>query len=421
MDFKQEALDFHRFPTAGKISVEPSKSLNTQKDLALAYSPGVAFACQEIQADPNQADELTARANLVAVISNGTAVLGLGNIGALASKPVMEGKGVLFKKFAGVNVFDLEINELNPEKLVEIIASLEPSFGGINLEDIKAPECFYIENELKKRMNIPVFHDDQHGTAIVATSALKNALFLQNKRFEDIKLVVSGAGAAGMACLDLFVQLGVKKENIIVCDSKGVIYEGRAGVLDGRKADYVANTAARTLSEALLGADVFLGVSQPNLLTAEMIKSMADKPLIMALANPIPEVMPAEVSAVRNDAIVATGRSDFPNQVNNVLCFPYLFRGALDVGATTINEAMKLAAVEALAELARLPVPDSVKSAYNGIELHFGADYIIPKPFDPRLIVAIPLAVAKKAVETGVARRPISDWDAYQKKLEHLL
>ena len=335
---KEEALRYHSFPTAGKVSVTPTKTLDNQRDLSLAYSPGVAYACQAIEADPLQADFLTSRANLVAVISNGTAVLGLGNIGALAGKPVMEGKGVLFKKFAGIDVFDIEVNQADPEKFIEAVAALEPTFGGINLEDIKAPECFEIENRLKERMNIPVFHDDQHGTAIIASAALLNALNLQGKDISKVRVVASGAGAAGMACLDLFVNLGVKKENIIVCDSKGPIYEDRPGKLDGRKAEFVAKTEARSLAEALVGADVFLGVSQAGLLSGEMVKTMADKPLVLALANPVPEIMPEEVHAARNDAIVATGRSDFPNQVNNVLCFPYLFRGALDVGATSINE-----------------------------------------------------------------------------------
>lgn len=418
--FKEEALRFHRYPTAGKISVVPTKTLSNQRDLSLAYSPGVAYACEEIQADPIQADYLTSRANLVAVISNGTAVLGLGNIGALAGKPVMEGKGVLFKKFAGIDVFDIEIDEKDPEKLIEIIASLEPTFGGINLEDIKAPECFEVENRLKERMKIPVFHDDQHGTAIIASAALINALHIQNKNIAEVKVVASGAGAAGMACLDLFVQLGVQKKNIIVCDSKGPIYEGREGKLDGRKAEFVAQTEARTLAEALVGADVFLGVSQAGIMSQDMVKSMAAQPLILALANPVPEIMPHEVYAVRDDAIVATGRSDFPNQVNNVLCFPYLFRGALDVGATCINEEMKMAAVEALAELARSPAEEEVIAAYGGQALQFGRDYLIPKPFDPRLISTIPVAVAKIAMETGVARRPIEDLSAYQEQLAGL-
>ena len=414
---KEEALRYHSFPTAGKVSVTPTKALDNQRDLSLAYSPGVAYACQAIEADPLQADYLTSRANLVAVISNGSAVLGLGNIGALAGKPVMEGKGVLFKKFAGIDVFDIEVNQADPEKFIEAVAALEPTFGGINLEDIKAPECFEIENRLKERMNIPVFHDDQHGTAIIASAALINALRLQDKDIGKVRVVASGAGAAGMACLDMFVNLGVKKENIIVCDSKGPIYEGRPGKLDGRKAEFVAKTEARSLAEALAGADVFLGVSQAGLLTGEMIKTMAAKPLVLALANPVPEIMPEEVHAVRDDAIVATGRSDYPNQVNNVLCFPYLFRGALDVGATTINEAMKMAAVYAIADLAKSPAGEEVMAAYGGQALVYGKDYVIPKPFDPRLISTIPVAVAKAAMESGVARRPIENLAEYQEKL----
>ena len=414
---KEEALRYHSFPTAGKVSVTPTKALDNQRDLSLAYSPGVAYACQAIEADPLQADYLTSRANLVAVISNGSAVLGLGNIGALAGKPVMEGKGVLFKKFAGIDVFDIEVNQADPEKFIEAVAALEPTFGGINLEDIKAPECFEIENRLKERMNIPVFHDDQHGTAIIASAALINALRLQDKDIGKVRVVASGAGAAGMACLDMFVNLGVKKENIIVCDSKGPIYEGRPGKLDGRKAEFVAKTEARSLAEALSGADVFLGVSQAGLLTGEMIKTMAAKPLVLALANPVPEIMPEEVHAVRDDAIVATGRSDYPNQVNNVLCFPYLFRGALDVGATTINEAMKMAAVYAIADLAKSPAGEEVMAAYGGQALVYGKDYVIPKPFDPRLISTIPVAVAKAAMESGVARRPIENLAEYQEKL----
>ncbi len=415
---KEDALNFHRLPVPGKITVTPTKKLENQRDLALAYSPGVAYACEAIKEDPIQADYLTARANLVAVISNGTAVLGLGDIGPLAGKPVMEGKGVLFKKFADVDVFDLEINEKDPQKLIDIVASLEPTFGGINLEDIKAPECFVIEKTLKERLNIPVFHDDQHGTAIISSAGLLNALDIQGKDISKIKVVTSGAGAAGISCMDMFVALGVKKENIIVCDSKGVIYEGRPGKLDGRKGEYVAKTEARTLAEALVGADVFFGVSQAGLLTPEMVKTMADKPLICALANPTPEIMPAEALAVRPDALVATGRSDFDNQINNVLCFPYLFRGALDVGATAINEAMKMAACRALAALAREPVDEEVKKAYPGQHISFGPQYFIPKPFDPRLLWVVPMAVAKAAMESGVARRPISDWDAYKKQLQ---
>lgn len=419
--FKEEALRFHRYPTAGKISVVPTKTLANQRDLSLAYSPGVAYACEAIQADPLQADYLTSRANLVAVISNGTAVLGLGNIGALAGKPVMEGKGVLFKKFAGIDVFDIEVNETDIDKFVDIVASLEPTFGGINLEDIKAPECFEIERRLRERMNIPVFHDDQHGTAIIASAALINALRLQGKNIEDVKVVASGAGAAGMACLDMFCVLGVKRENVVVCDSKGPIYAGRGDTLDARKAQYTAsNTSARSLAEAMVGADVFLGVSKAGVVNGEMVKSMAAKPLILALANPVPEIMPHEVKAVRDDAIVATGRSDFPNQVNNVLCFPYLFRGALDVGATTINDAMTMAAVYAIADLAKEPTGEEVAAAYGGANMIYGSEYVIPKPFDPRLISRIPVAVAEAAMKTGVARRPIADLKAYAEQLSTL-
>ncbi|SUO93730.1 NADP-dependent malic enzyme [Suttonella ornithocola] len=418
---KEEALRFHRYPVPGKIAVTPTKTLANQRDLSLAYSPGVAFACEAIVEDPIQADYLTAKANLVAVISNGTAVLGLGNIGALAGKPVMEGKGVLFKKFAGIDVFDIEVNETEVDKFIETVASLEPTFGGINLEDIKAPECFEIERRLKERMNIPVFHDDQHGTAIIASAALINALRLQGKAIEDVKVVASGAGAAGMACLDMFVVLGVKRENIIVCDSKGPIYKGRDAHFDERKALYAHDIEARTLAEAMVGADVFLGVSKAGLVTKEMIQSMADKPLVLALANPVPEIMPDEVHAVRSDAIVATGRSDFPNQVNNVLCFPYLFRGALDVSATTINDEMKMAAVYALADLAQSPADEAVIAAYGGKRLVYGPEYVIPKPFDPRLISRIPVAVAKAAMDTGVARRPIEDLAAYGEQLAGLI
>ncbi len=417
---KEEALRFHRLPTAGKIAVVATKNLTNQRDLSLAYSPGVAYACEEIVKDPLQADYLTARANLVAVISNGTAVLGLGDIGALASKPVMEGKGVLFKKFAGIDVFDIELNESDPYKLIDIIASLEPTFGGINLEDIKAPECFAIERRLRERMNIPVFHDDQHGTAIIASAALINALRIQKKDIAKVKVVASGAGAAGMACLDMFITLGVARENIIVCDSKGPIHTGREGRLDGRKAEFISTTAARTLAEAIRDADVFLGVSKAGLVSQEMVKTLAEKPLILALANPTPEIMPDAVLAVREDAIIATGRSDFPNQVNNVLCFPYLFRGALDVGATTINEAMQMAAVYALADLAKSPAGEEVIAAYGGKRLVYGPQYVIPKPFDPRLISTVPVAVAEAAIKSGVARRPIANIEAYTASLKSL-
>ena len=419
-NLKEEALRFHRFPTYGKISIKPTKPLVNQRDLSLAYSPGVAYACEEIVRDPIQADFLTSRSNLVAVISNGTAVLGLGNIGPLAGKPVMEGKGVLFKKFAGIDVFDIEVAENDIDKFVDTVASLEPTFGGINLEDIKAPECFEIERRLRERMNIPVFHDDQHGTAIIAAAALINALYIQGKDIRKVKVVASGAGAAGMACLDLFCNLGVKAENVLVCDSKGVIYKGRGIPIDERKAKYEAETDARTLEDAIVGADVFLGVSKGGLLSKEMVKTMAEKPLILALANPTPEIMPSEAKEVRPDAIIATGRSDFPNQVNNVLCFPYLFRGALDVGASTINEEMKMAAVYALAELARSPADEEVISAYGGQKLVFGSEYLIPKPFDTRLISRVPVAVAKAAMETGVARRPLDDLNAYSLRLSSL-
>jgi len=415
---KQSALDFHQFPVPGKIQVSPTKPLATQRDLALAYSPGVAAPWLEIAADPSAADKYTARANLVAVISNGTAVLGLGNIGALASKPVMEGKGVLFKKFAGIDVFDIEVDELDPDKLIEVVAALEPTFGGINLEDIKAPECFYIEKKLRERMNIPVFHDDQHGTAIICTAAVMNGLRVVKKSISDVRLVVSGAGASAIACLNLLVALGMQKHNIVVCDSKGVIYQGRETPMAETKAAYaVADSGRRTLLEVIEGADIFLGCSGPKVMTQEMVKSMAHDPLILALANPEPEILPPLAKEVRPDAIICTGRSDFPNQVNNVLCFPFIFRGALDVGATAINEEMKLAAVHAIAELALAEQSDVVASAYDDQELSFGPDYLIPKPFDPRLIVQIAPAVAKAAMDSGVARRPIADFDAYREKL----
>ncbi|PJG84686.1 NADP-dependent malic enzyme [Conservatibacter flavescens] len=415
---RQAALDFHEFPKPGKIEVTPTKSLATQRDLALAYSPGVAMPCLEIQANPASAHKYTARGNLVAVISNGSAVLGLGNIGALAGKPVMEGKGVLFKKFAGVDVFDIEIDEQDPDKLVDIIASLEPTFGGINLEDIKAPECFYIEQKLRERMNIPVFHDDQHGTAIISAAAILNGLRIVNKKIEDVRLVASGAGAASIACLNLLISLGMKRENITVCDSKGVIYKNRDANLDETKKLYaIEDNGQRTLADAIPNADIFLGCSAAGALTQDMVKNMANSPLILALANPDPEITPPEAKAARPDAIVCTGRSDYPNQVNNVLCFPFIFRGALDVGATTINEEMKMAAVYAIADLALAEQSDVVSSAYGDSEVSFGPDYIIPKPFDPRLIINIAPAVAKAAMESGVATRPIQDFDAYIEKL----
>ncbi|MFN4021517.1 MAG: NADP-dependent malic enzyme [Hydrogenophilus thermoluteolus] len=419
--FREAALEYHRRPTPGKISVVPTKSLSNQRDLALAYSPGVAFACEAIAKDPLQSYELTARGNLVAVITNGTAVLGLGNIGPHAAKPVMEGKGCLFKKFAGIDVFDIELDANDPDKVIEIVAALEPTLGGVNLEDIKAPECFYIEKKLRERMKIPVFHDDQHGTAIISAAALLNGLIVVGKRIEAVKLVCSGAGAAAIACLDLMCQLGLRKENIFVCDSKGVIYEGREPDMEPNKARYAQRTSARTLAEVIEGADVFLGLSQAGVLKPEMVAKMAKDPLIFALANPTPEIMPEEAKAVRPDAIIATGRSDYPNQVNNVLCFPFIFRGALDVGATTITEAMKIACVHALAELARAETNDVVANAYGGIELTFGPEYLIPKPFDPRLIVRIAPAVAKAAMDSGVATRPIDDFDAYRAQLQNFV
>lgn len=419
-DLKQQALDFHEFPVPGKIAVTPTKNLATQRDLALAYSPGVAEPCLEIEKNPADASRYTARGNLVAVISNGTAVLGLGNIGALASKPVMEGKGVLFKKFAGVDVFDIEIDETDPDKLVEIIASLEPTFGGINLEDIKAPECFYIEKKLRERMGIPVFHDDQHGTAIIVGAAALNGLEVIGKKIDEVRLVVNGAGASAIACTNLLRSLGFKKENITMCDSKGIIYQGRGDKMDETKQFYaIEDNGWRTLGDAIKGADVFLGCSKAGALSQEMIKTMAENPLILALANPVPETTPHDAKAVRPDAIVCTGRSDYPNQVNNVLCFPFLFRGALDVGATAINEEMKMAAAHAIADLAKEPVPAEVVATYG--QLSFGADYLIPTPFDPRLIVAVSSAVAKAAMETGVATRPITDWDAYAERVKALV
>lgn len=415
---KQSALDFHEFPIPGKIQVSPTKPLATQRDLALAYSPGVAAPCLEIEKDPLAAYKYTARGNLVGVISNGTAVLGLGNIGALAGKPVMEGKGVLFKKFANIDVFDIEIDEMDPDKLIEIIAALEPTFGGINLEDIKAPECFYIEKQLRERMNIPVFHDDQHGTAIICTAAVLNGLRVIGKQIGEVRLVVSGAGASAIACMNLLVALGLQKRNIIVCDSKGVIYQGREDPMAETKAAYaVPDTGKRTLDDVIDGVDIFLGCSGPKVLTQDMVKKMAKAPLILALANPEPEILPPLAKEVRPDAIICTGRSDFPNQVNNVLCFPFIFRGALDVGATTINEQMKLAAVHAIAALAHAEQSEEVVSAYGDEELSFGPEYIIPKPFDPRLIVKIAPAVAKAAMDSGVATRPIADFGAYKEKL----
>ncbi|GMR14831.1 MAG: NADP-dependent malic enzyme [Gammaproteobacteria bacterium] len=418
--FKQNALDYHRYPTPGKIRITPTKALTTQEDLGLAYTPGVAAACELIVDDPAQASNMTARGNLVAVITNGTAVLGLGDIGPLAGKPVMEGKAVLFKKFADVDVFDIEINEKDADRLVDIIASLEPTFGGINLEDIKAPECFEVEAKLKERLAIPVFHDDQHGTAIITAAATINGLRIVGKDIGEVKLVASGAGAAGMACLDLLVNLGLKKENILVCDSMGVIHTERDN-LGGRKADYARQTDKRSLADAVEGADIFLGVSAGGVLSGDMVKTMAEQPIIMALANPTPEIMPEVALAARPDAIIATGRSDYPNQVNNVLCFPYIFRGALDVGATTINNEMQMACVRALAELARLEVSDISSAAYGGKPLQFGREYLIPKPFDPRLLVHLAPATAQAAMHSGVATRPIKDMQSYREKLTQFL
>ena len=411
------ALEYHRAPTRGKISVTPTKPLSNQRDLSLAYSPGVAYACLAIQKDPSLAAEYTSRANLVGVVTNGTAVLGLGDIGPLAGKPVMEGKACLFKKFAGIDVFDIELAEHDPDKLVEIIAALEPTLGGINLEDIKAPECFTVERKLRERLNIPVFHDDQHGTAIISSAALINALELVGKSIGDIRLVASGAGAAAIACLDLMVGLGLKIENIFAVDSRGVIREGRGDRLDESKQRYCQRTPYTTLADVVRGADVFLGCSAAGVLTADMVKSMADKPIILALANPEPEIRPELAKAARPDCIVATGRSDYPNQVNNVLCFPYIFRGALDCGATRINEAMKLACVHEIAALTRIETPSEVAAAYADQELRFGPDYIIPKPFDARLILRIAPAVAAAAAATGVATRPIADLEAYRQQL----
>ncbi|MDF1486660.1 NADP-dependent malic enzyme [Ramlibacter sp. H39-3-26] len=414
---RDAAREYHRSPSRGKISVTPTKPLLNQRDLSLAYSPGVAYPCLDIQADPALAAEYTSRGNLVGVVTNGTAVLGLGDIGPLAGKPVMEGKGCLFKKFAGVDVFDIELAERDPDKLVDIIAALEPTLGGINLEDIKAPECFYIEKKLRERMNIPVFHDDQHGTAIISSAALLNGLELVGKQIGAVKVAVSGAGAAAIACVDVMVGLGVARENVYMCDSKGVIHEGRPGKLDASKQRYVQNTEARTLADVVRGADVFLGCSAPDVLSAEMVKTMADKPIILALANPEPEIRPELAKAVRPDCIIATGRSDYPNQVNNVLCFPYIFRGALDCGATKITEEMKLACVREIAELAKAETSDEVAAAYPGKELAFGPDYLIPTPFDARLILRIAPAVARAAEASGVATRPIADYAAYRESL----
>jgi malate dehydrogenase (oxaloacetate-decarboxylating)(NADP+) len=417
----ESALEYHRHPAAGKISVVPTKSMTNQHDLALAYSPGVAVPCMAIAANPDEARNLTSRGNLVAVITNGTAVLGLGNIGALASKPVMEGKACLFKKFADIDVFDIELDEADPDKIVDIVAAMEPTFGGINLEDIKAPECFYIERKLRERMKIPVFHDDQHGTAIVAGAAVINGLEIVGKKIEDIKIVVSGAGAAAIACLDLLVGLGARRENVFVSDIKGVVYAGRVEYMDDQKAKYAQPTSARTLGEIIPDADLFLGLSAGGVLKPEMLAKMADRPLILALANPDPEISPELAKATRPDAIIATGRSDYPNQVNNVLCFPFIFRGALDVGATTINEEMKFAAVHAIAALARAEQSDVVASAYGHQETRFGPDFLIPRPFDPRLISVVAPAVAEAAMKSGVASRPIKDMTAYRRSMERFV
>ena len=414
---RRAALAYHEFGRPGKLSVEPTKPMATQRDLALAYSPGVAAACEAIVENPEMAERLTARGNLVAVITNGTAVLGLGNIGPLASKPVMEGKAVLFKKFAGIDVFDLEVDATDPARFIEVVAALEPTFGGINLEDIKAPECFAIERELRARMNIPVFHDDQHGTAIVCAAAVRNALTIQGKKLADVKLVTSGAGAAALACVDLLVSMGLPVDNVTLTDINGVVHKNR-GDLTPELARYARTTDARLLPDVLVDADIFLGLSAPRVLKKEWLPLLAKSPVIMALANPEPEILPEHVMEVRPDAIMATGRSDYPNQVNNVLCFPFIFRGALDVGATEINEAMKKAAAEAIAELARAEVSDVVASAYAGQVPLFGRDYVIPKPFDPRLILEIAPAVAKAAMDSGVARRPIADFEAYRTELE---
>ncbi len=420
-DLRKNALHYHRYPTPGKIEISPTKPLATQADLALAYSPGVAAACEAIVENPAEARHLTARANLVGVITNGTAVLGLGAIGPLAAKPVMEGKAVLFKKFAGIDCFDIELNETNVDKLVDAIAAMEPTFGGINLEDIKAPECFEVERRLRERLKIPVFHDDQHGTAIIVGAALLNGLHVVGKKINEVKLVTSGAGAAALSCLDMMVALGVPRKNIFVTDLAGVVYTGRVALMDPNKERYCQDTTARTLAEVIPDADIFLGLSAGGVLKPEMVKAMAARPLIFALANPDPEILPADVRSVRSDAIIATGRSDYPNQVNNVLCFPFIFRGALDVGATTINEPMKIAAVQAIADLAKAEQSDIVAEAYGQDQTAFGADYLIPKPFDPRLIVKIASAVAQAAMDSGVATSPISDMAAYHDKLNQFV
>ena len=413
-----EALDYHQFPTPGKLQIQPTKPLSNQHDLALAYSPGVADPCVEIVEDPLNAAKYTARGNLVGVVTNGSAVLGLGNIGALASKPVMEGKAVLFKKFASIDVFDIEVDESDIDKFVDVVAALEPTFGGINLEDIKAPECFFIEKKLKERMNIPVFHDDQHGTAICSAAAIYNGLRIVDKKIDEVKLVVSGSGAASIACVELLIDMGLKREKVLMIDRTGVIYKGRKEGMNPWKEAFANETSARNLDDAMDDADIFLGLSAPGMLTGDMCKKMARDPLILAMANPVPEIMPEEARAARPDAIIATGRSDYPNQVNNVLCFPFIFRGALDCGATTINKAMKEACVKAIADLTHKEADDKVAQAYRGETLKFGPDYLIPKPFDPRLIEEVPLAVVKAAMESGVATRPIEDLEAYAQNLK---
>ncbi len=414
---RQAALDYHAHPKPGKLEIKATKPMANGRDLARAYSPGVAEASLEIKADPSNAEHYTARGNLVAVVSNGTAVLGLGNIGALASKPVMEGKAVLFKKFAGIDCFDIEVDQPDPEKLADVVCALEPTFGAINLEDIKAPDCFIVEKLCRERMNIPVFHDDQHGTAIVVGAAARNALHVAGKKFEDIKIVSTGGGAAGIACLNMLVKLGVKRENIWLCDIHGLVYEGRAEDMNPHKDQFAQKSDLRSLDDVIGGADLFLGLSGPNVLKPEMVEKMADRPIIFALANPTPEILPEAAREVAPDAIIATGRSDFPNQVNNVLCFPFIFRGALDVGATEINDEMQIACVEGIAELARATTSAEAAAAYKGEQLTFGADYLIPKPFDPRLVGIVSSAVAKAAMESGVAKRPIEDLEAYKEKL----
>ncbi|PLX60669.1 NADP-dependent malic enzyme [Sedimenticola selenatireducens] len=420
-DLREASLDYHRFPKPGKMEIVATKKMVNQRDLALAYSPGVAAACEEIVRDPNEVASLTSRGNLVAVITNGTAVLGLGAIGPLAAKPVMEGKAVLFKKFAGVDVFDIELDLKDPEKIIETVAAMEPTFGGINLEDIKAPECFEIERRLRERMNIPVFHDDQHGTAIVVAAAVRNGLRVAGKKVEEVRLVCTGAGAAALACLNLLVSMGLKKENIRVVDRDGVVYKGRKEDMDTYKEAYAVETDQRTLDEVIEGADIFMGLSGPGVLKQHQVKKMANPPVILALANPTPEITPEEVLAVAPDAIIATGRSDYPNQVNNVLCFPFLFRGALDVGATTINEHMKIACVEALADLAMKEASDQVQAAYGGQALQFGREYLIPRPFDPRLMTDLPPKIAQAAMDSGVATRPIQDFHEYRRTLREFV